>query len=188
MAEYLKIPQLLLPNSNLDKKFYGLWEKSFTNIAKDIQNYWNHRDQIRRFADIIIENDRLPVAKIIHNERLRIVFGKLLDIWTHTGTSGTYIDFFRTVFGDGVNVFIEVQTPRVINIQISNFSLYLSLFLTEELTDKIITEQTYPDVNDQEANLLFQQIMQDVSNADMNAFLNTVTPVGDYVNFEFLDG
>jgi hypothetical protein len=116
------------------------------------------------------------------------VFGKLLDIWTHTGASGAYIDFFRAVFGDGVNVFISVTTPRVVNIEVSNFSIYLSLFLTEDIQNKIITEQTYPDFDDEEANILFQSIMQDVSNADMNAFLNTITPAGDYVNFTFLDG
>jgi hypothetical protein len=186
MSEYLDIPQLLIDDNALDKKFYKIWGNSFKKLTEDVQNYWLYRDNIQRFADVIINNDRLPLAKIIHSDRLGVVFGKLLDIWTHTGASGAYIDFFKAVFGDGVNVFITVTTPRVINIDISNFSIYLTLFLTEEQKNKVITEQTF--TTEEERNILFQKIMQDVSNADMNAFLNTVTPVGDYVNFRFLDG
>jgi hypothetical protein len=120
-------------------------------------------------------------------ERLRVVFGKLLDIWTSAGTSGAYIDFFKAVFGDGVNVFISSPSPKVINLDISNFNLRTYLFMTEDQKNKVITEQKYQEYNDREANILFQDILQNVSSSDIKAFLNTVTPAGDYVNFRFLE-
>jgi hypothetical protein len=185
MTEYLSIPQLLLENNILDKKYYSLWEKSLINVTNAIRTYWTYKDQVRKFADIIIDNDRMPIAKFISKDRLRVVFGKLLDIWTSAGTSGSYVDFFKAVFGEGVNVFISVPSPKVINLDISNFNLRTYLFMTENQKDKIITEQTFPEFNDKRANILFQDIIQNVSSNDMNAFLNTITPAGDYVNLGF---
>jgi hypothetical protein len=186
MTEYLNIPQLMLENNKLDEKFYSLWEKSLVNVTNAVRAYWTYKDQVRKFADIVIDNDRLPMAKFIQKDRLRVVFGKLLELWTTAGTSGAYIDFFRAVFGEGVNVFIAVPSPKVINLDISNFSLKTYMFLTESQANKIITEQAFPEFGDKQANILFQDIIQNVSSNDMNAFLNTITPAGEYVNFRFL--
>jgi hypothetical protein len=167
--------QLFL-ETELDKKHFAIWKNGiFANETKQLINMFNNCYNCHLFADILIEEKKLPIADFVAQEKLRSVLGNLIRCWSIAGTFEGYILFFRAVFGEQVNINFTNPSPAVLNINVSNINKEYYLWLTKGLIgNEVITDDNY--------NLEFQETIKNVSYTDILALLNSLTPVGFGVN------
>ncbi|GMO63372.1 MAG: hypothetical protein Ta2D_10220 [Rickettsiales bacterium] len=169
------------PQLYKDTKDFQRWNSYFdiTNFFDNMKMLYNNKERIIKFADIIIDNDILPIAKLVNRQQLRILFGFLIDIWIKCGTSVSYERFFKSIFGEQTEITFTISAPKVLKLDIGNYSLSVMKWKIEQ------ESRTFMQSENNEI-LLFSEIMSDVAFNSVIEFLQFIKPRNDILLVNFL--
>jgi hypothetical protein len=106
-------------------------------------------------GDVLYDLDRSPMAGVIDKDTFRKSFFALHNIFTRPGTFEFYMDVFRAVWGQDVDVTFTVPAAGKLEIEIDALSAQLDDFIAREIVDN---QYVYDEVieTDSGDNIAFQ--------------------------------
>lgn len=160
----------------LEPKFRDALLPTLETLGDSHDDFWNGADTAANLGDVLFALDRDPMANgVLTPEVYRKAFWAIHQIFTRPGTFEFYLEVFRAIWGDDVEVVFTVPLPGVLQIGIGEITLadfdlafreivsdvYVYSNAVTEAGEQIIVRDTLGTKNQSEVNALMQEISPD---------------------------
>ncbi len=156
-----KVRDAILPFSNLrdselDEFFLGAYE---CFILGDVLYLTGH-----------------PLSGVIQQDVFRMSFPAIHELFTRPGTFEFYLDVFRSVWGEDVEIEFMVPAPGVLQINIDALVVIEYTALFREIVDNVYVFSEW--VDDEGDNIIFQGTQGIKTQEEAEALVNEFRPAG----------
>lgn len=160
-----KVRDAILPFPNLrDSELDLFYEGAFTCFA---------------LGDVLYLTLRDPMAGVITQEVYRMAFPAIHQLFTRPGTFEFYLEVFRTVWGEEVDVEFTVPAPGKLFIDIAALNVTPYIALARRIVDDAyIYDELLDDEGD---NIIFQGSQGIKTEEEAVALVNEFYPAGLWV-------
>ena len=135
---------------------------------------------------LIWDSGRSPLANAIPREIFREAFTEIFNTFKIAGTFESYLDIFRKIFGESVDVQFTVPAPGKLIIDIEAQGVELYDFITRYIEDN---DYKFDDVIDDEGDeIVFQSIKGMESQYEVEQMLFELVPAGIYTDINLTIG
>ncbi len=86
-------------------------------------------------GDVLYDENRDPLVDVITREVYRSSYPAIHDLFTRPGTFEFYLDLFRKIYTNDVDVEFEIPSPGVLNIEVSALTIDESYLTAREIVD-----------------------------------------------------
>lgn len=130
-------------------------------------------------GDVLFNLDRAPLANAVTRETFRKGFFAFFQLFKRPGTFEYYLDVFRAIFGENVDVEFTIPAPGHLFINITALDLVLVDFISRSI---VANQYVFDEVLDHEGdNIAFQTVEGIKTQSELDAVLIELTPAGIFV-------
>lgn len=152
----------------------GLAAMDSTLIQLDL--FFENAYQAFPLGEAIYDADASPLANAIDRGIFREAFSEIFEAFTKAGTFESYLDVFRNIFGDDVDVDFTVPDPGELEITIVATGLQLSEFVSRYIEDDVYFFDEIIDYDDD--NIVFQTVKGFQTQYELEQMLFEMVPAG----------
>lgn len=129
-------------------------------------------------GELLYDNDFAPLAKAIPRDVFRETFETVFDNFLVAGTFESYMEIFRKVFGDDVDVEFTVPGAGQLTIDVESSGLQLSPWVARRI---VSNAYVYDNVVDDLGNqIVFQSVKGFETQEELEQLLFELVPDGIY--------
>lgn len=138
-------------------------------------------------GEMIFDNAFAPLSNAIRRDIFARSFKQLFESFQHAGTFEAYLEVFRKIFGDDVEVEFTVPAAGKLNIVINSTNTEESTFVARQIVgndfeyDPVITQ-------DGQDTLVFSSIQGFTSEYELQTMLFEMVPGGIFTNITLTIG
>jgi hypothetical protein len=137
-------------------------------------------------GELLYDNDLAPLATAIPRDIFRETFETVFDNFIYAGTFESYMEVFRKVFGDDVDVEFTVPGAGQLQIAIEASGLQLSPFVARRIADNAYVYDNM--VDDLGNRLVFQSVKGFETQEELEKMLFELVPDGVYTEISLTVG
>ena len=137
-------------------------------------------------GDLIYEDSRSPLSNAILQSIFRESFNEIFAAFTVAGSFESYLNVFRKIFGDDVEVTFTVPAPGKLNIDIVAAGVELSDFVARSIVDNAYVFDEV--IDDEDDNIVFQTVKGFQSQYELEQMLYEMVPDGIFTNITLTVG
>lgn len=158
--------------------FYNVFNALLTSLEAEKDELYTDAYNAYSLGDAIWESKKSPLTNAISQEVFRTFFNELFTYFAQVGTAEAYINVFKQIFSDTVDITFTVPGPGKLNIAIDANEVELSDFIARTIVaDAYVYEEVIDDEGD---NIAFQTVVGLQSEAEVNTMLFEMVPQGIY--------
>ena len=122
---------------------------------------------------------RSPLAGVIFRENFIISFFAIHASFVRPGVFEFYLEIFRTIWGEDVEVEFTVPNPGVLLINISALSIQLFDFAARRI---VSNAYVYDEIIDEDGDTIVFQVSVGIrTQSEVDALINEISPQGVYI-------
>lgn len=130
-------------------------------------------------GDVLYITKASPMSGIITQENFRMGFAAIHDLFTRPGTFEFYMDVFRAIFGDSVQVEFTRPAPGKLLINVESLDAVEYPLLGRSIVDNTYI---YDNVVARDGDLIVGQGTQGIkTQQEMDALMREITPAGGWI-------
>lgn len=138
----------------LEKKVNSVMLPILEEISADRSAFIDGAYECFVLGDVFFDLDRAPLADAVTRETFRRAFFAICKLFTRPGTFTFYIQVIKAVWGENVEIFFEIPSPGVLNININALTIERNKWMARKIVDNAYV---YSEVKDRGgANIMFQ--------------------------------
>lgn len=154
-------------------KFYRVFERILKQTFLDIEAYYQNAYSSKELGTILYEQQLLPIYKVLEKSLFVKAYSEIVEGEKNLGTIPAYLRILYAIFGGEADIRI---TQQPLNLQIDVIAPIQSF--------KIWVTKQGDTVQDHDGNnIVFKEILAEVTNRDLLNILKSVTNAGTYVDF-----
>lgn len=170
----------------LERKVYEVGRTIFDELSLQRTEFYNQAYDNHILGELIWDSGRSPLANAIPRDIFREAFTEIFNTFRIAGTFESYLDIFRKIFGNDVQVEFDVPAPGklIINIEAQGIELY-------DLITRYIENNTYffDDIIDDEGDeIVLQGIKGMESQYEVEQMLFELVPAGIFTDINLTIG
>lgn len=152
----------------------------------DLAAYFDEIYESTPLAEFLYDENRVPLTNAFKRDIFIRTFTQILESWKFCGTYESYLSFFRTLFGENVEVLFSNPGPGVLDIDVEAIDLVNYNFISREIIDnEYVYSNIVDDVGDQ---IVFTAILGIETEAELERVLFTLVPAGIYTTISLTIG
>ncbi len=157
------------------------------NLGVERDAFYNGAYTCFEFGDVLIALNASPLADTISAEAFRTGFFAIHELFTRPGTFEFYLEVFRAIFGDDVDVEFVVPAPGRLQINIESLTTLTADFLSRSIVDNVYERDEVVDHDG--FNIAFQGTVGIKTQSEMDALMVELHPAGLFVetDLELID-
>jgi hypothetical protein len=157
-------------------KIYDAFEALLSSLEVEKDELYEFAYVAKSLGDAIFLSGKSPLTNAISQEVFRDSFSSLFSYFKQVGTAEAYINVFKQIFGDSVEVLFTVPGPGKLNITVDANEVELSDFVAREIDNNTYLYQ--PVIDHLGNNIAFQTVAGLQSEAEVNTMLFEMVPQG----------
>lgn len=170
--------QFFDPNSELEKRVFGLLAPKTDQLALDKKEFYEGAYECAVLGDVLYDLDIDPLSGKVSPEVFRMGFYAFHNLYTRPGTFEYYLDVFRAVFGDQVEIEFTIPRPGALYINVQSLDAVLDDFVARRIEDN---EYFYDEVVTHDGdNIAFQVTRGIRSQSEIDALMHELSTYGIY--------
>lgn len=169
-----------------EQKFFDSANPVLLNLETGKNEFFEGAYQCFMLGQILYDSGRAPLANAIPREIFRESFAAIFGSFLEAGSFETYLDVFRNIFGDDVEVTFTVPAPGKLNIDI--VAAGLAIF---DLVGRTIQDNSYiiDEIVDYDGNnVVGQSIKGFETQYELEQMLFEMVPAGIYTQISLTIG
>ncbi len=138
-------------NDSTEPEIYGLFTPTLNELGVERDSFFLNSFACYLLGDILYDLQRDPLADVITRNVYRTSFPSIHELFTRPGTFEFYLDVFRKVFTDDVEVEFIIPSAGILQVGITALSLETFNILIREIVDDayVYFNLVTSDLNDQ---------------------------------------
>src|SRR5690606_24665272 len=141
-------------NDQTEQKVLDAVLAILTPILLSKDEFFDEAYESYKLGEVLFDSMRDPMSGVILRENFRRSYFAIHDLFTRPGTFEFYLDVYKRVWGEDVDVEFVVPSPGVLQINIEALASYEEIFAAREIID---SAYVYHDVLDHEGDeIVFQ--------------------------------
>lgn len=163
-------------NDEIETKMIATTMPSLNTLGTDRDTMFNEAFLAYPLGDVLYDLGRDPIVGIIPKAIYRTSFPEIHQMFTRPGTFEFYLDLFRAIYGDDVEIVFAVPEPGLLTINVEALDIYSFDFVAREVVED---EYEYnPIITQDDEFLQFLDTTGLKNQAEIDALLNELTPHG----------
>lgn len=169
--------KLFKPTDQLEAKVRDAQLKGYEAIDLAKQEMYDDAWYSMVFGQVLHDAKADSMAGALTREMYANSYPEIHELFTRPGTFEFYMNVFRKIWGDNVEVEFEIPSPGVLNINISATNLELQDFMAREIVaglyvyDEVVTSDTFE-------NIVFQGTRGIKTQQEVDVLINELHPAG----------
>ena len=160
-------------NDTEEQKFWRIYEGIARQALADIEAYYLNAYQSPELGRVLYDQQLLPIYKILERSLFIRAFSQIVEGQKNLGTVEGYLKILYSIFSRDAKITIT-STP--LHLQIDIVAPVQKRFLWTTKSGKhIITKSG--------KNIVFQQILAEVTDRELLSILKSTTNAGTFVEF-----
>lgn len=180
----MTITQPFSRNDVIEAKVEQVFAPVMAAVSAEKSIFYDESYLCYRLGDVFFTLKRSPLADALTEDVFRRGFYYFTQLFTRPGTFEYYLDVFRAVWGDNVEVVFTIPTPGVLNITIKGIDLDVAYAVARRIENNVY--QFYRILTGDGDNLMWQVIAGSKSQSEVDAMMNELYPAGVIVNAELI--
>jgi hypothetical protein len=171
--------QKFKPNDDREEKVIDAFLQVIEPIEDGFDSFYAGAYSTYSLGDVMFALQRDYIASAISQELYRIAFYKIHELGDRIGTFETYLEIFRAIWGDDVEIVFSSPAPGILNINAGNLGVALYQWVAERIEgmsfvfDPVVDHETpTPD------NIVFQSTIGINVQEGMNRFIKMISVHG----------
>lgn len=161
-------------NDDLEKKVAEVFDPILTSLALERNDFYDESYVAQPLGEVLKNLKRDPMVGVISDEVYVTSFSAIHELFTRPGTFEFYLQLFRKIWGDSVDVTFTVPSPGVLNIDIEAVEAISYRFIARRIVDNAyIYEPVIDDVGD---NIVFQGTIGLKTQAEVDLLMKEISP------------
>lgn len=169
-----------------EKKFYNSGKNLFDTIEFQLDQMFLDVYNAQPLGDALYQADASPLANAIPQSIFRKSFNKTYDAFTVSGTFESYIEVFKRVFGDDVDVTFTVPAAGQLEIDIVASDLEVNEGAARQI--ELNTYVLYELMTQDDDNIVFQTVKGFKTQYELEQMLFELVPEGIYTTISLTVG
>lgn len=150
----------------------------FDDIGNDLDLFFDGAFKTQGLGAVLYDLGRDPLSGILSREVFIKSYWAIHDLFTRPGTFEYYLDVFRSIWGEDVDVVFEVPSPGVLYIDIDVLNVDVFRLIAREIEGGAYS---YNPLMDREGNnLVVRSAAGTRSQSEINALMFEIVPAGIY--------
>lgn len=165
----------LFSRTDLDEpKWRDSWLPILAAIDFDLQEFYDNAFYSWLLGGILWDEKRSPLATVINRDAFVQAFGAIHNALNNPGTFEYYLEIFRVIWGNDVEVDFEVPAPGKLLINIEAQSVALYNFVARNIVDNVyVFDEVVTDEGD---NIVFQTEIGVKTQSEVDALMRELKP------------
>lgn len=167
-------------------KMYNAANLPILNLENGKDDFFDNAYRAYALGDVLYDSGRAPLANAIPREIFRESFATIFSSFLQAGSFETYLEVFRNIFGDDVEVVFGVPAPGKLTIDIT--ATGLAVF---DLIGRTIQDDSYliDEIVDRDGdNLVGQSLKGFETEYELKQMLFEMVPDGIYTQITLTVG
>jgi hypothetical protein len=171
--------QKFKPNDPQEQKFIDCILPSLDLLGVQLDSFFDGANECFLLGDILFVLNRSPLADIITQDIFRESFTAIHEYFTRPGTFEFYLEIFRKIWGNAVEVEFIIPAPGKLQININALSIESANFLARRI---VSNHYLYDEVMDHDGNNLCFQVTKGIkTQQETDALITELYPQGIWV-------
>lgn len=163
----------------LEDKFYNSAAPVLAGFSSEHDDFFNDAYACFVLGELIYDNELSPLANAIPRDIFRESFAAIYESFRFAGSFESYIEVFKKVFGDDVDVTFTVPAPGKLEIDIIATGIEVTNFVVRRIENNtfVLYQLITQDGAD---NIVLQSIKGLESQYELEQMLFEMVPAGVY--------
>lgn len=163
-------------NDDLERRMIDAGSPFLTDIGAGLDQFWQDAFEAYELGDVLYELDRDPMSGVITQDVFRQSFPAIHQLFTMPGIFEFYLDLFRSIWGDAVDITFAIPQPGVLTINAQVLDVATFNLVAREIFDNAYQ---YNKIKDQEGDYILVRDTVGIKNQnEINALMNELAPGG----------
>lgn len=159
-----------------EQKFADAFLWAFMPLTLAKTDFFENAYLANDLGGVLFDTKRAPLTNAIPRDVFKDLFAYIFSFFYQAGTAESYLTIFRAVFGNDVEVTLEVPGPGQLNIDIVAQGVALDLFVARTLAGSAYIFDEIVDQDDD--NIVFRSIKGLNSQYEVETMLFELVPYG----------
>ena len=179
-------PQYFKGEDATELKFDAAGSPLLNGLLEQKQDFFDEAYLCYVLGEVLWDNNLAPLARAIPREIFRVSYASIFESFRFAGTFDSYIEVFKAIFGDDVEITFTVPAPGKLNIDIVATGVELEFFAARRIES---IAYVYDDILTQDdEHILFRSIKGFESEYELNRMLYEMVPDGIFTNISLTLG
>lgn len=148
-------------------------------IGYDLDDFFDGAFKSFGLGEVLYDLDRDPMSGVITRDTFRKSYWAIHNLFTKPGTFEYYLEVFRSIWGDSVEIEFEVPSPGILNINASVLDVEEFVLIAREIEDNAYV---YSPIIEYGGDRLTVRDKTGIkSQSEIDALMNEITPNGIFV-------
>lgn len=162
-----------------EKKFALCFSPILEDINRSLDQFHDGAYTCFKLGEVLLALKRSPMVGVVSDETFIQSFAAIHQFFTRPGTFEFYLEVFRKIWGDDVEVEFTIPEPGKLEIAIDALSASEDFAMARYIVDN---QYFFDELIDHEGdNLIFQTTQGIKTQAETDALLRELHPVGVWV-------
>lgn len=178
--------QLFKQNDDRDQKVKAAVEPIFSEIDSSRDDFYDGAWTASPLGDVLYQLSRDPTAGVVTQDTFRQAFPAIHEIFSRPGTFEFYLEVFRAIWGQDVEVEFEVPDPGELLINIEALTAQQDDWIARSIVDN---KYVFDEIVDHEGdNIAFQTRQGIKTQKEVDALILEIYPAGVWVQTTLVIG
>lgn len=156
-----------------EKRFWDIYSKLAQQTLLDIENYYKTAYQSPELGRIIYEEQVMPIYKVLEKSLFIKAYSQILEGEKTLGSVEAYLKILYAIFGKEAKITITAQ-PLHLKIDIVAEAQKFMLWFTKQ-NQQVVTKNGM--------EIIFKQLLAEVTDRELLQILKATTKAGTFVEF-----
>lgn len=165
-------------NDVTEDQITGLIKPSLDEMGDDLDDFFEGADTCFLLGDVIYDSGRTPLQGVITRSIFRSSFFAIHELFTRPGTFEFYLEVFRAVFGEDVQVEFVIPNPGHLQINIAVLNNTTFRILARRIVDN--QYEYYPLVTQDDDYIIGEGTQGIKSQSEIDSLISEISMAGIY--------
>lgn len=167
------------PNDEVESKVIEVLKPLLDTLEADRIDFFEGAYTSYPLGNVLYDLDASPLAGSISREVFRTSYFAIHDLFTRPGTFDFYIEVFKAIFGDDVELEFEIPAPGKLNINVQALTIIQDRLIARSI---VSGAYVYDEIVDHEGDFLVAQVTQGPkTQSEIDAIMIEIKPQGIWV-------
>lgn len=166
--------QKFKPNDLLEQRVADVFDPIVTSLDLERTSFYEGAFTAQPLGQVLYDLSRDPMVGVISEEVYVQSFSAIHDLFTRPGTFEFYLQLFRNIWGDNVEVDFVTPAPGVLEINIEAVEAISYRFIARRIVDNAYIYE--PVIDDEGDNIVFQGTIGLKTQEEVDLLMKEISP------------
>lgn len=161
-------------NDELEARVASVFDPILTSLGLERVNFYEGAFTAQPLGEVLLNLKRDPMVGVISDEVYVEAFSAIHELFTRPGTFEFYLQLFRKIWGDNVDVEFTVPDPGVLEINIEAVEAISYRFIARRIVDNAYVYE--PVIDDEGDNIVFQGTIGLKTQDEVDLLMKEISP------------